>query len=165
MKSPSIYPPKRWFNSQFGVKRVVFFALVSDIMKTLKDIGGIVMVDFWQKTAAMCMGTAGISGYDQKRGYDYVWFGSLDGADKEPIIWRVLSIAGNGGTYRDDSGAAANGVLFLLSDDILGTHPLSGEIRVGYTIKFDETNQAWDFSKMASIWQNSDARRWCAHFA
>lgn len=123
------------------------------------------MVDFWQKTAAMCMGTAGISGYDQKRGYDYVWFGSLDGADKEPIIWRVLSIAGNGGTYRDDSGAAANGVLFLLSDDILGTHPLSGEIRVGYTIKFDETNQAWDFSKMASIWQNSDARRWCAHFA
>lgn len=117
------------------------------------------------KVPAIALGTSPLFSYDRWRGYTYLWFGALDSADSPPIPWRILSTGGNGGTCRDREGNLCKGPLFLLANCVLGTHKLSGEIRRNFLIHFLASEEGgWSPDRPASVWQNSDARKWCQHF-
>ena len=97
---------------------------------------------------ALQKGAACISGYNS--GWDYIYYGTWDGS---PMEWRVLSTTGNGGTYQDANGGnPSNGVLFLLSEKLLGT---AGSSMGG--VYFDKNDRFF--------WQGSDAQGWCKDFA
>ena len=93
---------------------------------------------------ALQNGAAYISGYNGT--YNYIYYGTWDGS---PMEWRVLSTSGNGGTY---DKSPSNGVLFLLSEKLLGTAGSS----MG-SVYFNKNNQFF--------WQGSDAQGWCKDFA
>ena len=93
---------------------------------------------------ALQKGAACISGYNGS--YNYIYYGTWDGS---PMKWRVLSTSGNGGTY---DKSPSNGVLFLLSEKLLGTAGSS----MG-SVYFNKNNQFF--------WQGSDAQGWCKDFA
>ena len=133
------------------------------------------MLDCFKKIPAICPGYGPITGFDRKRGFQYIWFGTLDSPDRPPVRWRVLSEKGNGEGYRIREGDELNGGgMLLLSDSVLGTHPLSGEIRRNHLIKFYDEADEWKklylkdgelcLENPSLIWQNSSARKWCRHF-
>lgn len=133
------------------------------------------MLDCFKKVPAVCLGYGPITGFNRKRGFQYIWFGTLDSPDRPPIRWRVLSEKGNGEGYRSREGnELSGGGMLLLSDSVLGTHPLSGEIRRNDLIKFYETPSDWEalylknrtyqLENPALVWKNSAARKWCQHF-
>lgn len=124
------------------------------------------MIRLLKKIPVMSMGTGFISGYNKSKGYHYLWFGSLNDADRQPILWRVLSVKGNGASYQDDGGNACENPLFLLTEDVLGSYPQNEVIRRNSYIKFYDTDSDvdWDLENPSSIWQQSDARKWCQHF-
>ena len=85
------------------------------------------MLGLFSKIPAAALGTDEICAYDRGKGYQYLWLGGTDG---EPILWRVLSKEGNQASYQDSEGEAFSGKpLFLLSDYLLGTHFLTGNIQ------------------------------------
>lgn len=96
---------------------------------------------------ALQKGAACISGYNGS--YNYIYYGTWDSS---PIKWRVLSTSGNGGTYKDaNGGSPSNGVLFLLSEKLLGTGNVNGDVYFNKNRK--------------TAWQGSDAQGWCKDFA
>lgn len=124
------------------------------------------MFGMFKKIPALILGAGLIFDYSQNEDFGYLWLGCLDDADKQPVLWRVLSLEGNGGTYANDVGEPCAKPLLLLADDTLGTDPLSGEICLDGQIQFyqdDTASQPPD--RAAAVWQNSDARKWCRHFA
>lgn len=80
--------------------------------------------------------TGGIQGYDETKGYHYVYFGTKD---DNPIKWRVLETQTSGGSSNSSS-------IFLLSED------LQGEVVFGS-------------SGSGNTWQGSTAQEWCKVFA
>ncbi len=124
------------------------------------------MLGLLKKIPVISMGTELISGYNKSKSYHYLWFGSLNDADKQPIRWRVLSKKGNDAFYQDSSGNSCENPLFLLTEDVLGSFPQKEEIKRNVCIKFYNTDpdENWDLENPASIWQGSDARKWCRHF-
>lgn len=82
-------------------------------------------------------GTAGIGGYDETSGYNYIYYGTWNGS---PMKWRVLDSQTNMGTPG----------LFLLSEELLGSGNTGG-IKFGYD---DE-----------DTWQGSKVQAWCRDFA
>lgn len=124
------------------------------------------MFGMFKKIPALVLGAGLICECSQNDDFGYLWFGSLNNADRQPILWRVLALNGNGGTYINDLGEPCERPLFLLADEPLGTHPLSGEIRLNEQINFylDDTAKQQP-TRPAAVWQNSDARKWCQHFA
>ena len=82
-------------------------------------------------------GTAGIDGYDETSGYNYIYYGTWNGS---PIKWRVLDSQTNMGTPG----------LFLLSEELLGSGDRGG-VKFGYD---DE-----------DTWQGSKVQAWCRDFA
>ncbi len=82
-------------------------------------------------------GTAGIGGYDETSGYNYIYYGTWNGS---PIKWRVLDNQTNMGTPG----------LFLLSEELLGSGNRGG-VKFGYD---DE-----------DTWQGSKVQAWCRDFA
>lgn len=96
---------------------------------------------------ALQKGAACISGYNGS--YNYIYYGTWDSS---PIKWRVLSTSGNGGTYKDaNGGSPSNGVLFLLSEKLLGTGNVNGDVY------FNKNH--------TTAWQGSEAQGWCKDFA
>ena len=59
------------------------------------------MLDCFKKIPAICPGYGPITGFDRKRGFQYIWFGTLDSPDRPPVRWRVLSEKGNGASGRE----------------------------------------------------------------
>ena len=84
---------------------------------------------------AIVPGTSGITGYDAKNSYDYIYYGQWEDA---PLKWRVL----------DDQTNTGEEGLFVLSEDCLGTGNWGD-------IVFDDT------SPVSNAWQGSDAQTWC----
>ena len=62
----------------------------------------------WIVDATKNNSTGGIRGYDDTRGYHYIYYGNKDGA---PLKWRVLDAQTSGGT---------SGGIFLLSEGLFG---------------------------------------------
>ena len=86
-----------------------------------------------------------ITGYDAKRGYNYLYFGKF-GAD--PILWRVLSASGNATGDTDslkqgEDTVSNDDAMFLLSEYLLGQ---------GSGIVFNANGTAY---------QGSAAQTWC----
>lgn len=79
-------------------------------------------------------------------GYHYVYLGK--DKDNNPIKWRVLSLAGNGGTYKDgnDGAVSEDKAIFLLSEFSLEK------------TKFRENRDN-------NMWQGSLAQQWSQNFA
>lgn len=124
------------------------------------------MFGMFKKIPALILGAGLICSSVQNEDFGYLWLGALDDADKQPVLWRVLAVGGNGATYTNDAGEPCEKPLFLLTDDLLGLHPLSGAIQPNEQIKFyldEAANQ--QPATPAAVWQNSDARKWCRHFA
>lgn len=121
------------------------------------------MLGLFSKIPAAALGTEAVWAYDRRKGYQYLWLGSLDG---EPLLWRVLSKEGNQAGYRDSEGEAFSGKpLFLLSEYLLGTHFLTGNIRRDFYVYFNRSpDPGWDLDRPASVWQASDGRKWCGQF-
>ena len=121
------------------------------------------MLGLFSKIPAAALGTDEICAYDRRKGYQYLWLG---GADGEPILWRVLSKEGNQAGYQDSEGEAFSGKpLFLLSDYLLGTHFLTGNIQRNFYVYFNRSpDPGWDLDRPASVWQASDGRKWCGDF-
>ena len=83
------------------------------------------MFESLRKIPAMALGTAPISGYSRRRGYQYIWLGAGEGPGRPPILWRVLCRQSAGEGYRDSAGRLFEGrPLLLLSDCLLGDHPV-----------------------------------------
>ncbi len=124
------------------------------------------MFERFHRIPALSPGTGAISAYDRRRGYQYLWFGRMDGADKTPLLWRVLSKQGNQGSYRTSDGEPFQGdPLLLLSEYLLGTHPLSGTIQRDSYVYFSRgARPSHAPDNPASVWHGSDARQWCGRF-
>ena len=124
------------------------------------------MFESLRKIPAMALGTAPISGYSRRRGYQYIWLGAGEGPGRPPILWRVLCRQSAGEGYRDSAGRLFEGrPLLLLSDCLLGDHPVSGQIRQDGYLTFDrQPNPGKASADPASVWRDSDARRWCLKF-
>lgn len=133
------------------------------------------IMDFFGKVPVLTTGAASISAFEQDRQFHYIWFGGLDSPDRPPILWRVLSRNGNSQDYQDRKGNTLfEGGMLLLSENVVGTYPLNGEIRRNELTKFYEDESKWKelfmrdgewkLENPALVWQNSDARKWCQHF-
>ncbi len=84
------------------------------------------------------LGTGSISGWDNDKGYDYIYYGTWD---NEPIKWRVLD---------DETNTGEKG-LFLLTEKLYGTG-------ANGNVNFDNT------SPYNNSWQDSSAQEWCEEF-
>jgi len=100
-----------------------------------------------------------VKGYNKTtKVFSYVYYGSIDLTNDSvdnptPIKWRVLSMDGNGGTYKDSSGKAySSKAMLMLSDEILDV------------IAFDKDNTANSGQTNPNEWQHSDAQSWCRTF-
>lgn len=122
------------------------------------------MVSFFRKRPALQLGAHSISGYRRGQGYHTLWLGQTQ--DGQPLLWRVLARQSPGEGFRDSSGQLFGGRPFLLlSDFLLGDHPASGQIRRdGYLTFHRQPNPNLAELDPSSVWQNSDARRWCLTF-
>lgn len=89
---------------------------------------------------AIMPGTSGITGYESKQSYDYIYYGQY-GQQNSPVKWRVL----------DDQTNTGEKGLFLLSELSLGTESKGG-------IDFD------DSTPWSKVWQGSTAQAWCTNF-
>lgn len=123
------------------------------------------MACIFRKGPAMLLGAQSVSGYRKGHGYQTVWLGQTQ--DGQPLRWRVLARQSPGEGFRDKDGQLFGGrPLLLLSDYLLGNHPASGQIRRdGYLTFHRQPDPAQAQANPASVWQNSDARRWCLQFA
>ncbi len=125
------------------------------------------MFDRRCKIPAIALGTGPIAGYSRLRGYQYIWLGAAEGPGRPPVLWRVLARQSAGEGYRDAAGQPFQGrPLLLLSDCLLGDHPVSGQIRQDGYVSFDRhPNPGRAQADPSSVWRDSDARRWCLNFA
>ena len=125
------------------------------------------MFEKFRKIPAMALGTGPISGYRRRRGYQYIWLVAAEGPERPPILWRVLCRQSAGEGYRDDADRLFEGrPLLLLSDDLLGDHPVSGQIRRDCYLTFDrQPNPEKAEAAPSSVWRGSAARRWCLQFS
>lgn len=89
---------------------------------------------------AIVPGASGITGYDAKNSYDYIYYGQY-GQQQSPLKWRVL----------DDQTNTGGKGLFVLSELSLGTGSKGG-------IYFD------DSTPWSKVWQGSTAQAWCTNF-
>ena len=80
------------------------------------------MFGMFKKIPALILGAGLICSSVQNEDFGYLWLGALDDADKQPVLWRVLAVGGNGATYTNDAGEPCEKPLFLLTDDLLGLH-------------------------------------------
>ncbi len=119
------------------------------------------MFEKFRKIPAMALGTGPISGYRRRRGYQYIWLGAAEGPERPPILWRVLCRQSAGEGYRDDADRLFEGrPLLLLSDDLLGDHPVSGQIRRDCYLTFDrQPNPEKAEAAPSSVWRDSAARQ------
>lgn len=123
------------------------------------------MISFFRKRPALQLGAHSISGYRRGQGYHTLWLGQTQ--DGQPLLWRMLARQSPGEGFRDNSGQLFGGRPFLLlSDFLLGDHPVSGQIRRDSYLTFHrQPNPNLAELDPSSVWQNSDARRWCLTFA